>query len=153
MRRIKLTKGKYAIVDDADYAFLKKWSWVVNDSSSRTFYAQRNVWRGKVRTTISMQVALMGSRKGYDVDHINGNGLDNRRKNLRFCTHQENCLNRTRLNKKNTSGFSGVSWNKRLKKWQAYCMKKHLGYFALKREATKARKNFRPTGNSLPEIK
>jgi len=61
---------------------------------------------------------IMGADLSVVVDHINGDKLDNRRKNLRICTQQENCLN-TRLRSNNTSGVKGVYWcNKRLK-WSA----------------------------------
>ncbi len=77
-----------------------------------------------------------------DIDHINGNGLDNRRANLRGCTHSENLANRpaTRIN---TSGCSGVSWHRRRGKWQAKLTKRgkqiYLGLFTNLADAIRAR--------------
>jgi hypothetical protein len=77
-------------------------------------------------------------------DHINRNGLDNRKNNLRVCTHQENTTNRS-LMSKNTSGFVGVSWCKATNNWRAQIMVDykgiHLGCFDSKEDAIKARLN------------
>ena len=74
-------------------------------------------------------------------DHINGDGLDNRKQNLRTCTHTENMRNRGK-SKNNTSGFKGVSWHKRGKTWDAKIAhnKKlmHIGSFKDKEVAAKA---------------
>lgn len=56
--------------------------------------------------------------KGY-IDHINGNRTDNRIKNLRVVTHQQNIHNQQKINKKNKSGYTGVCWNKKSAKWQS----------------------------------
>lgn len=61
---------------------------------------------------------IMGKREGFEIDHINGNGLDNRRSNLRFCTHSQNIAN-SKLRSDNKSGVSGVSWCKRRNLWRA----------------------------------
>jgi hypothetical protein len=77
------------------------------------------------------------------VDHEDGNGLNNKIKNLRLATTPENGRNR-RLQKTNTSGITGVHWNKRRKKWEAHIKvnfkKKWLGYFVNKEDAIQARK-------------
>ena len=80
---------------------------------------------------------------GYNVvDHINRNPLDNRKCNLRVCSQQQNTINRS-LRNDNTSGKSGVTFNKRIGKWQAnvYISGKrhHLGYFDNKEDAITAR--------------
>ena len=75
------------------------------------------------------------------VDHINGNGLDNRRSNLRVCTRSENGMNRGK-NKNNKSGYKGVAWHEKAKLWRATLGLKgkiiHLGDFADKSEAYRA---------------
>lgn len=77
------------------------------------------------------------------VDHINHNRLDNRKENLRICTKHQNDMNKKIL-PNNTSGITGVSWDKRKNKWRArikYNQKEiHLGYFNTKEEAAEARK-------------
>ena len=77
--------------------------------------------------------------KGKEVDHINHNKLDNRKSNLRICTHQENNCNKG-LMKTNTSGVTGVSWDESRGKWIAYIKGENLGRFNTKDEAIKARK-------------
>lgn len=73
---------------------------------------------------------LMGEHlpKGSQVDHINGDKSDNRWSNLRIATARQNCANRKPPENK-TSGVVGVCWDKRKRKWRAYCRHKHLGYF------------------------
>lgn len=135
MHKIKLTKGKYALVDKADYDWLNQWKW---QFGSRQYAVKSN---GKGRL-IYMHRLIMNTPEGMDTDHINRNSLDNRRSNLRICTRSENCRNRG-LQPNNTSGVTGVSWNKRQNKWIAYINKQgkriHLGYYATKKQAVAVR--------------
>lgn len=115
MKRIKLTQGKFALVDDDDYLWLNQFKWCVS-KRRHLFTAVRRLpdsakgVRGKL---ILMHHALMNDKP---IDHINGNPLDNRRSNLRVCTQSENACNRgPRVD--NTSGFKGVSLCSRAKKW------------------------------------
>lgn len=86
---------------------------------------------------------IMGKMKGFIIDHINRNSLDNRRSNLRFITQRENCTN-TKLNKNNTSGHKGIFWNTEIKKWVArityYYKNIHIGSFSKIEDAINARK-------------
>lgn len=100
-RKIKLSQGKYAIVDASDYEFLSQWKWHAHLSGrSKTFYAIRNVYLGKIapgqysKKALKMHRLLMKARPSQLVDHINGNGLDNRRKNLRFADAAQSIWNR-----------------------------------------------------------
>lgn len=76
--------------------------------------------------------------EGMDTDHKNGNGLDDRRDNLRICSRSQNAMNRG-TNKNNKSGFKGVSWHKLTQKWQARLgvegKRKYLGCFDSQQEA------------------
>lgn len=85
---------------------------------------------------------LFGTRKGMELDHINLNTLDNRRYNVRFCTHQQNQMNQP-LQKNNTSGVSGVSYYPPRKKYRARIkisqLDMHLGYYDTFQEAVQAR--------------
>jgi hypothetical protein len=137
MKTIPLTQGKVAIVDDEDYEELNKYKWHADDSTG-LWYAKRNVGIEGKRTTIKMHRQLMGFPEGKEIDHINHDGLDNRRENLRVCTHGQNQRNHLRR-KDNTSGLIGVSWHTIAKKWRAYIQKDktliHIGYFNDKTEA------------------
>lgn len=108
---IPLTRGCFAIVDAADYAHLKDRAWFATNSG----YAARMI-RGKT-TFMHRLIACPG--EGQEVDHINGNKLDNRRSNLRCCSHLENCFNR-KNNKNNSSGYRGVYRDKRRPSWRSY---------------------------------
>ena len=78
------------------------------------------------------------------IDHIRGPCNNNKINNLRLATHSQNSMNRVNLGSNNNSGYTGVDWNKRLKKWRARItingVQKHLGYFTNKEDAIKARK-------------
>lgn len=107
MKEIKLNKGQVAIVDDADYAFLSQYRWHAKQCRN-TFYVQVRPRNG---ATMTMHRLLLGAPKGMEVDHIDGNGLDNRRSNLRLCTHAENCRNR-RFRTDGVSKYKGVFLNR-----------------------------------------
>lgn len=125
MRKIPLTREQYAIVDDEDYAYLMQWKWYANISGRKTnkYYARRVIYfsdeqKKKKATVIHMHRALLVPPDGMFIDHINGDTLDNRRENLRICTHTENSRNKHVIWGK--SKFRGVSWHKKSKKWSSY---------------------------------
>ncbi len=93
MRKIRLTRGKYALVDDGDYEFLRQYKWFCKPKT-HTFYAATNIQKKGKRYTLYMHQLLVKTRNGNQIDHINWNGLDNRRKNLHEVTHSGNQLNR-----------------------------------------------------------
>lgn len=138
MRVIPLTKGQLAVVDDEDYARLSKHKWSAS-FNGWGYYAVR-VKDGK---RIYMHREIMRTPKGKETDHRNGNGIDNRKKNLRICTRSENGANRPRLAKNNTSGTTGVVWYRRTKRWMAQIVRGQrnicLGYFVKKSDAIKVR--------------
>lgn len=108
MREIPLTKGYIALVDDADYETVARRRWCVTSAPGKLPYAISYI-DGK---NTLMHRFLMNAPKGQIMDHINRNGLDNRRENLRFCTYRENNVNKSTRN--NVSGFRGVEcllWN------------------------------------------
>lgn len=88
-----------------------------------------------------LHVLIMQPPAGMDVDHRNGNGLDNRRANLRVTTHALNCAN-SRKRTTNTSGFKGVSFDRRRGNWRAYIVKDYkqrgLGRFSTPEAAAAA---------------
>lgn len=131
MKLIPLTQGKFAKVDDGDFGFLQQFKWRVR-SSKRCFYAVRTEYLtdGK-RKIIRMHRDVMGVTGAEIIDHINHDGLDNQKSNLRICTNAQNMRNRSGLSKNSTSGFRGVSFCKQTGRWKAHIrvdLKKiHLG--------------------------
>jgi hypothetical protein len=135
VKRISLTQGQFAVVDDADYEVLIQWKWqAVWRPGTRSFYAKRRIElpRTDRRRSYTMYMArqIMGNPPGKDVDHRNHDTLDNRRLNLRVATHQENLLNK-RPYFRNMSGYKGVCAARN--RWRAeICLNGHrrrLGHF------------------------
>lgn len=115
MKRIPLTKGKEALVDDQDYEYLVQFKWHAGVGG-------KYVTREKSIHMHQVLAKLMDFPVGLFVDHINGNGLDNRRENLRPASHQNNLMNRgPQVN--NTSGFKGVTFDRSRGKWKAQLKK------------------------------
>ena len=114
MSFIPLTQGKFAVVDESDVKMLSEWSWCVNAYG----YARRAYRVGGKLTEMWMHRYILGAEPGKDVDHINGDKLDNRRCNLRICTRSQNLMNK-RVSNSHTSRYKGVFWEKRHKRWVA----------------------------------
>jgi len=113
MQKIPLTKNKFAIVDDKDYAYLKCYKWTYHNAGY-AFRLINNLKGG--RKPLYMHREIMDAPIRLQVDHISGDGLDNRHSNLRLCTAKGNARNSKR-HKSNTSGYKGVVYNKRDKGW------------------------------------
>lgn len=111
-RKIPLTQGQFVLVDEADFGFLNKFKWFA-DRKGQTFYAAR----GKEGRLEYMHRIINKTPERFVTDHINGNGLDNRRSNLRTATIRQNVIN-NRMRSDNTSGYRGVTWDKSRKKWK-----------------------------------
>jgi hypothetical protein len=110
VRRIGLGRGLFAQVDAGDYEELTKYKWYASPHGATTYAFCRR--RGRI---VYMHRMIMRPRKGYVVDHIDGNGLNNRRCNLRVCTHQQNQANTGPRG--GSSQFVGV--HRHGDKWQA----------------------------------
>ena len=111
MKNIKLSRNKFAIIDDCDFDTINSLKWYCTNAG----YAVHD----NPERTILMHRIILDAPEGLEVDHIDGNPLNNQRNNLRLATHQENIRHRANLNKNNSSGVTGVSWFKRDKKWRA----------------------------------
>jgi len=140
MKEIPLTQGQFAIVDDADYAWLNQWKWCAHKIRDY-FYAVRHSSRKKgKRYTLLMHRVILGLERGdkRQGDHRNRNTLDNSQDNLRICTPRQNAMNRKAFSN-TTSKYKGVSWNRQAKKWQAQIKIKgesrYLGSFDLEIDA------------------
>lgn len=120
-RKIPLTQGKYAIVDPEDYEKLSKYKWYAI-RSKRGFYAGRSAGtnrHGIGQKTVRMHHAVLKAPEGTFVDHINHNGLDNRKSNLRICTMQQNSWNMRKQKGNCTSQYKGVTRRKDIGRWEA----------------------------------
>lgn len=137
MKKISLTQGKFAIVDDDDYEQLSRWKWYAL-KRRETFYAVRKYKR---KTMIFMHRQILQLTKGdsKETDHRNHCGLDNRKQNIRICSKSQNHQNQ-RPRKLGMSKYKGVVWHK--KKWQVQIGHRgkeiYLGRFDNEIEAAKA---------------
>ena len=114
MKKIPLTQGQFAIVDDEDFERVSKLKWYAAKKRS-TFYAQRE----HKKTCLKMHRFILGiTDSAVIIDHKNGNGLDNTRGNIRICRNAENCMNRNGLSS-SSSKYKGVSWCRHTNKWKA----------------------------------
>jgi hypothetical protein len=140
--RIPLTQGCFAIVDPADYPHLSRYKWrLCRTRGKNTLYAERSIRLPNGRySRILMHRQLIDVPEGYIVDHINGNGLDNRRANLRLATIAQNAWNSKKRNPR--SGYKGVWFAGDKGLWRAAIVyhdrRIHLGYFKDKIAAAKA---------------
>lgn len=133
MARVKLSQGAFALVDDDDLELLGPRSW----SLSTEGYAVAKI-NGKQKR---MHRIIMQAKDSEVVDHINGDKLDNRRANLRLCSHAENRRN-GRTRRDSSSGYKGVRFEPRTGKWQAYISHdgkyRNLGCYSTKEHAAMA---------------
>lgn len=137
MKKIPLTKNKEAIVDSDDYDYLNNWKW----SYVAAGYAIRGQQRNNKIKYYLMHRVILKAKDNQEVDHINGNRLDNRKENLRFVSRQQNQWNRTKsLNK--SSKYKGVNFHKKSNKWMARIRLNnkeiYLGIFKQEKDAARA---------------
>lgn len=140
MKKIKLYKGQFALVDDEDFEYINQWNWHLSING----YAR--AYNKKIKKHILMHQIIMNvktDRKLKQIDHINMNKLDNQRKNLRVVSSSENHMNN--FLKTNTSGHKNIYWAAWAKSWRVLIGAEqksiHLGYFKSLKEAILARNN------------
>jgi hypothetical protein len=125
--RIALTQGYFAIVDADDYELLNGYKWHVKVKRTGCY-----AYRSEGKTNIAMHRQILNAPQQLYCDHINHDGLDNRRCNLRLCTPQQNSFNKE-PRPGCTSKYKGVYWSRGRKKWRAEIehdgRKIHIGYY------------------------
>jgi len=136
-KEISLTQGKAVIVDDADYEWLNQWKWHAF-KGHHTFYAVRN--SSPKNAKLLMHREILQPPDGMETDHKDGDGLNNRRNNLRCATRAQNNQNRRAHN--GTSRFKGVYRDRQNNNWRACIQVEgqgiHLGVFDSEIEAARA---------------
>lgn len=141
MKEIKLSQGKIALVDDEDYEYLNQWKWYAY-KDSKSYYAKRTNYSQGVSKHIKMHRAILGvTNPEVFTDHIDHDGLNNQRHNIRIASRAQNNSN-TSSCRNSTSKYLGVFWFKQTKKWRAQIRKNgvsnHLGLFNTETEAATA---------------
>ena len=143
-KSIPLTQGFYSLVDTEDYYWLNKHKWSVAKRIGVTYAQTANKSDGKWQP-ILMHKLIMQPPDGFVVDHINENGLDNRRCNLRLSNKAQNVINSSKK-KIGNSKYTGVHFSKGTLSWHAYITfdkkRKHIGCFDTEEEARLARAKY-----------
>lgn len=150
MKEIQMHGGLKTIVSDCDYDAVAHLTWS-RSISGKNIYAVNRRSAKTITLRRYLHRVILGAVKGQIVDHIDGNGLNNTRENLRFVTHCQNIRKMSKINNKNSSGYKGVYWKASDKVWVAVIgvdnKKIALGRFHCKHEAaiaynTAAKKHF-----------
>lgn len=136
---IELTRGDEAVIDAADVPVVEGYRWQTR-KAPHTSYALAKAPPGSATTHTAMHRLLLDAPRGKVVDHKDGDGLNNRRENIRLCDPKDNAKNR--IESKGKSGLRGVSWHTKGQCWYArirYNGKSiSLGLFAQKEDAHRA---------------
>lgn len=144
MKEIELTQGMVALIDEEDFDRVNQYKWHLSKTHKNKSYCEYQIYDGKgnrVRRYMHRFILNIVD-KSIEIDHIDGNGLNNQKQNLRESNRNENMSNRTVNNKNNTSGYRGVYWHKAGNKWMASLQHKgkyvYLGLYEDKDEAAHA---------------
>ena len=136
MKEIKLTQGKVALVDDEDFEKLSRYKWCAY-KNGHVFYAQSTVPRNKKTVFLNMAHLVLPPPVGMCIDHIDRNGCNNQKHNLRVCSKSQNGANSESYT--GISKYKGVCWSFYHKKWMSRIMlerkRTQLGYFKSEKEA------------------
>ncbi len=142
---LPLTQGKVALIDEADYSRIAQYKWTYLTKTRRgrsTHYAKRGIWNGGRQKTVYLHREILNAPSELHVDHRNGEGLDNRRENLRLATNAQNHWNTTLQFRRSGAGFRGVSRNPQSKKFYVRLVANgklyRLGTFDTAEEAARA---------------
>jgi len=131
MAKIKLTQGKFALIDKADFEWLNQWKWMFTGTYAARRNGSRREW---------MHRLIVGTPADKQTDHINGNKLDNRRANLRICTASQNNYNKG-VQRNNKIGYKGVSIRNDRSTFRTKINNKIVGTYHTAKEAAEAYNN------------
>ena len=138
-----MSQPRYTKVDQADYKRLRGYRWLASKGNNN-YYALRHVpgGKGKKASINSMHREIIQVPRGMVVDHINHDGMDNRRANLRAATYSQNMCNVRKRSGAKHSKYKGINWRKRTRKWEVRVMfekkRMHIGYFRDEIDAARA---------------
>jgi hypothetical protein len=144
VKEIPVSGGLVALVDDADYELVRAYTWTaVRSPDKRSIYAKAYIPGSPPRRNVRMHRLILDASRDIGVDHIDLDGLNNQRGNLRFATNGQNKRNsakyRTAAGNITSSTFKGVSWDQQGRRWRAQCRvngkRTHLGSFRSEAEA------------------
>jgi len=141
-KKLPLTQDQFAIVDEDDYDRLAQYKWCVSRSRNCLYARRSSKYQGK-KITLQMHRVVLGLEYNDNliIDHINRNGLDNRKANLRIVSQKINSYN-CKMQRHNTSGYRGVAFYKQTGKYASYIkingIQKHLGFYETPIEAALA---------------
>lgn len=142
---LKISKGLETTVDNDVAGWASKYRWFATKGKN-TFYVARNQSRTLGRKRFFLHNEILPPTPGLEVDHVDGNGLNNLRSNLRLLTHAANLMAFHTPQKHKTSRFRGVSFDTSRKQWSASGVlsgrRKFLGRFAREEDAARARDSF-----------
>lgn len=136
MKEIKLPHGRVTLVDDDDYEYLNQWKWWFVIIKNKYYVIRNETINGK-RYYIYLHRIIMDVMSKFDVDHIDGNPLNNQRNNLRICTHHQNCLNNRGCGKNRYKGVYKIK-NTIYSRIQYNGIDRYLGSFKTEEEAAMA---------------
>jgi hypothetical protein len=147
-------KRQKVFIDDEDYSFIIDKNWHLQKNKGRNLYhvVGRPLTRNKMLLhRFIYYLHNITIPENMEIDHINGNGLDNRKINLRAVTHQENILNRHGCQKNSTTKAVGIQYIESLNKYRSYvCVNRkfvHIGLYDTIKEATEIRNMYIETNN------
>jgi hypothetical protein len=130
VREIQLSRGKVAIVDGADFEWLSQWKWRAHPNKRLDHHCPIK-WYARCAANGYLHRFIMGAPQDFQVDHLNGDSLDNRRQNLRLCSHAQNMQNRRFP--AGVAGFRGVRWDHERRRYRAVIevnrKRVHLGHY------------------------
>lgn len=138
MKQIPLTQNKVALVDDDDFEIVNQFKWCFHQGYADRFTHYDD---NKKQHHISLHRFIMNAPVHLQVDHLDGNGLNNQKRNLRLATHQQNAFN-SEVQKNSGTGYKGVTWRPSNNTFQCRIRKDnkriHIGIFKTKEEAALA---------------